>query len=371
MVDLSRARISPGSADEISPMNNNDSKPRIGGVRKGRRKTALTGGRSTLLNEEDALAKVTWLYYHRKLTQQQIAEELGISRPTVIRLLRQASESGLVTVSLRLDILRRMDIAQEMAQRFGLKEVFIVPTSKRDTESDVIRAVGRTGALYLETNIKPDQILTICWGRMMYEVASALTEKPVSGLVVAQSFGGLNSGESFNPSRVTSLVGEKLHARVYHLYVPAMVATRELRDVLLADSGIHAALEVARHASIFMAGIGKVENTATILETGFFDISTIDRLRARGAVGDISGRYFDIHGKRILGDIEDRIIGLTWEDLERLENVAAVACGQDKTQAILGALRTGILDYLIIDDRTALEVMNSDGPSRQPLNEAH
>jgi deoxyribonucleoside regulator len=108
-----------------------------------------------------------------------------------------------------------------------------------------------------------------------------------------------------------------------------------------------------------MAGIGKVENTATILETGFFDISTIDRLRARGAVGDISGRYFDINGKRILGDIEDRIVGLTWEDLEQLENVAAVACGQSKTQAILGALRTGILDYLIIDDRTALEVMKS------------
>ena len=341
-------------------MNNNDAEPPIRVARKGRGKTALAGARSTLLNEEDALAKVTWLYYHRKLTQQQIAEELGISRPTVIRLLRQASAQGLVTVTLRLDILRRMDIALEMAQRFGLKEVFIVPTSKRDSESDVIRAVGRTGALYLETNIKPDQILTICWGRMMYEVASALAEKPVSGLVVAQSFGGLNSGESFNPSRVTSLVGEKLHARVYHLYVPAMVATKELRDVLLADSGIHAALEVARHASIFMAGIGKVENTATILETGFFDISTIDRLRARGAVGDISGRYFDIQGKRILGDIEDRIIGLTWEDLEQLEKVAAVACGQDKTQAILGALRTGILDYLIIDDCTALEVMNSN-----------
>jgi DNA-binding transcriptional regulator LsrR (DeoR family) len=47
------------------------------------------------------------------------------------------------------------------------------------------------------------------------------------------------------------------------------------------------------------------------------------------------------------------------EYLEQLENVAAVACGQSKTQAILGALRTGILDYLIIDDRTALEVMKS------------
>jgi deoxyribonucleoside regulator len=55
-------------------------------------------------------------------------------------------------------------------------------------------------------------------------------------------------------------------------------------------------LDVARQASIFMAGIGKVESSATILQTGFFDLSTIDRLRARGAVGDISGRYFDTTG---------------------------------------------------------------------------
>src|ERR1700746_4112410 len=156
-------------------MNHDHALPWIRGAKKGRRKTALTGARTTLLHEEDALSKGTWLYYHRKLTQHQIAEELGISRPTVIRLLRQASEKGLVTVTLRLDILRRMDIASEMAQRFGLKEVFIVPTSKIDGESDVIRAVGRTGALYLETNIRPDQILTICWGRMLYEVASPLT----------------------------------------------------------------------------------------------------------------------------------------------------------------------------------------------------
>jgi DNA-binding transcriptional regulator LsrR (DeoR family) len=41
----------------------------------------------------------------------------------------------------------------------------------------------------------------------------------------------------------------------------------------------------------------------------------------------------------IQGDVEDRIIGLSWEDLAGLENVVAVACGSEKTEAILGALR--------------------------------
>ncbi len=342
-------------------MDQDDSYPILGGRKRGRKKTALGSARTPLLDDRNALAKVAWLYHHRKLTQQQIAEELGLSRPTVMRLLKQATDEGLVTISLRLDILRCLEISDRMSKKFGLKETFVVPTSKTDSESDVMRAVGKTGALYLETNLKADQILTIAWGQMMFEVARALSDKPVSGLVVAQSFGGLNSGESFNPSRVTSLVGEKLHARVYHLYVPAVVATRELRAVLLADPGIGAALDIARQASTFMAGIGKVESNATIMQTGFFDISTIDQLRARGAVGDISGRYFDIKGNRILGDVEDRLIGLTWDDLQKLQNVVAVVCGRDKTAAILGALRTGLLDYLIIDDRTLAEVEEADG----------
>src|SRR3954447_15377272 len=103
-------------------MENNQIRPKISGAKRGRKPTALKGARSTLLGEEDALARVTWLYHHRKLTQEQIARELGLSRPTIVRLLRQATEKGLVTVSLRLDVLRRIQTSIQLAERFGLRE---------------------------------------------------------------------------------------------------------------------------------------------------------------------------------------------------------------------------------------------------------
>src|ERR1700751_189851 len=115
-------------------------------AKRGRRKITPT----VLLGQKDTLAKTTWLYHHQNLTQQQIADELGLSRPTVVRLLRQALEQGLVTVSLRSDLLRRMELSVELAQRFGLQEVFIVPTSAAHSEADIRRAVGEMGALYLE-----------------------------------------------------------------------------------------------------------------------------------------------------------------------------------------------------------------------------
>jgi len=322
-------------------------------AKRGRRKTTPT----VLLGQKDTLAKATWLYHHQKLTQQQIADELGLSRPTVVRLLRQALEQGIVTVSLRLDVLRQMELSTRLAMRFELQEAFIVPTSVGHTEADTLRAVGEMGALYLENNIQPNQVLTIAWGKTLLEVARALSDNPVKGAMIAQSLGGLNSGHTFNPYGVASLLGEKFHAPVYQLYVPVIVASKELRDLFMSDPGVQATLAVARLASLCMVSVGKVDHSATVVQTGFLDASTIDQMRVRGAVGDISGRYFDINGKRILGDVDDRIMALSWEDFQSLKNIVAVVCGLDKKNAILGALRTGLIRRLIIDDQTALALL--------------
>src|ERR1700745_3107096 len=132
------------------PINQINSPGKPKRARKGRRKATPT----LLLGLKDTLTKATWLYHHQKLTQQQVADELGLSRPTVVRLLRQALEEGIVTVSLRLDVLSQMELSTRLAKRFGLREVFIVPTSVEHTEADVLRAVGEMGALYLENNIQ-------------------------------------------------------------------------------------------------------------------------------------------------------------------------------------------------------------------------
>ena len=326
-------------------------------AKRGRRKITP----ANLLGPMNTLARATWLYYHQKLTQQQVAHELGLSRPTVVRLLRQALDEGIVTFTLRPDLLQRMELATGIARRFGLREVFVVPTSVEHTEADVLRAVGEMGALYLENNLQVNQVITLTWGKTLLQVARALSDHPVKGAVIAQTLGGLNTGHAINPYRVASLFGEKLHASVHHLYVPVLVASKELRELFLSDPGVQATLAVARLAAVTLVSVGKVDHGATVVQTGLLNASVIDRLRARGAVGDISGHYFDIQGKRIRGDVDDRMMALSWEDFQRLSNVVAIVCGLDKRDAILGALRTGLVHRLIIDDQTALALVEADG----------
>jgi len=319
----------------------------------------------------DPTITAAWLYYHHDFTQADIAKELGVSRATVANLLTRAKDDGLVTVSLRPDLLSRLTYARELRTRFNLSEVYLVPTPENMLEDEVQRSLGQAAALYLENALKPGEVLGTAWGATMLEVARALKGTPVEGLVVAQSLGSLNSGEGFNPIRVAALMAEKLEARVYHLYVPAVVESVEVKDILLRDRTIRAALEMARSASRLILGVGKVAHNATVVRAGFLDVQTMDELGAKGAVGDLSWRYFDLQGQPVVVEADERIVGLSWDDLHKIRPVIAVAGGPDKAHAVLGALRTGCLDVLITDERVARKVLSLDKADALRLESGH
>lgn len=308
----------------------------------------------------DPTIMAAWLYYHEGMTQAEVAEVLKVSRPSVANMLARAREAGIVQISVRPDYLASLTLSRKMREHFGLEQVIVVPTPPGADTIAVHRSLGKAGAAYLESSVQPGEILVTAWGAAMLEVALALSHKPIPGLRLAQSLGGVSAADHFNPTRVASLMGEKLEAQVYHLYVPCMVESREVRDILLRDRGISSAFEVARSANRAMIGIGKVASDATVVRAGFMSAMQMEALRARGAVGDVMGRFFDIEGRPVQSELNERIMALTLDDLQRIERVIAVAGGSEKVEAILGALRSPYIDVLIVDERTANAVTELD-----------
>ena len=49
----------------------------------------------------DTLINAAWLYYHEELNQAEIAKYLHIPRTTVVKLLAEARDSGVVNISMR------------------------------------------------------------------------------------------------------------------------------------------------------------------------------------------------------------------------------------------------------------------------------
>lgn len=314
----------------------------------------------------DSMISAAWLYYHNNLTQAEIAKQFDVSRPAVANLLARARAEGLVTISLRPDLLSRLTLADEMRNRFGLDDVYVVPVPQGASALETHQALGKAGAMLLEKTMQPGEVLATAWGVTVLEVARALSGKKIEGTMLAQAIGCANSGESFNPIRLASIMGEKLGARVYHLPLPAVVASVQAKEILFEDRGIRSCFEMARNASRAMIGIGKVASDATVVSAGFFDPVMIDELRAKGAVGDISCRYFDINGKPVITEFDSRVISLGFDDLRNINPVIAVAGGEDKVPAILGAMRTQCINILIIDEATARRVISLDRKTTTP-----
>jgi dihydroxyacetone kinase-like protein len=74
-------------------------------------------------------------------------------------------------------------------------------------------------------------------------------------------------------------------------------------------------------------------------------------------VGDIGARYFDAQGMPVECDVNDRVVGLTLDELRRVPLRIVAAGGRDKDRAIHAALRTGLISVLVTDAGTASRVL--------------
>jgi DNA-binding transcriptional regulator LsrR (DeoR family) len=90
-----------------------------------------------------------------------------------------------------------------------------------------------------------------------------------------------------------------------------------------------------------------------MVRSGCFSIDELRRLRAAGAVGDVLGNYVDVHGRRMESPETARLVGLGIDELRAIETVVVVVSESEKPFAILGVLRTGIVDVLVVNESNA------------------
>ena len=84
--------------------------------------------------EENLIAKSAWYYYVGGLTQQNIADKLGVSRIHVMRLLDTARQNGVINFRIREDSIRRFDIEKKLTDIWGLSDVFVAPSPAKGME---------------------------------------------------------------------------------------------------------------------------------------------------------------------------------------------------------------------------------------------
>ena len=301
------------------------------------------------------LVKVARSYYEDGLNQDAITARLGLSRSKVSRLMAQARQMGIVQISVVEPDELFLDVESRLEERFGLQEALVVETQPADSQGHVSRAVGSAAAGYLARAISRRGTLGMCWGDTLRHMVSNLTPQRHPNAQVVQIIGGIGQPDAeVHATELCRSMARALDCRLTLLPVPGIVADQRTREALLSDVHVQRAVEAFDDLDIAFVGIGApTRDSVTMRDGSIITRTELDGLLRRGAVGDIALRYYDTSGQCIESDINDRIIGMTLEQIKQVPKVVGVSGGPQKVAAIAAALRGGIVNVLITDSVTA------------------
>jgi DNA-binding transcriptional regulator LsrR (DeoR family) len=303
------------------------------------------------------LSKVSTLYYLRDQTQQEIAERLRLSRPAVSRLLRDAQTHGIVQITISPPRGLHIDLESRLEEQYGLGVVRIVATDPGTSPDLIRRQIGSAAASFLSRTVHPGDTIGLAWGTTLSAMVQSMAPMATDGVHVVQTLGGIGppAAEAYAAELVRRLA-QLLGAQPVLFPVPGVVATTEVRDVLRNDPHVQTALRYFDRLDTVYVGIGAIDTNPVLNDGHSLPPGTLESLAAAGAVGDIALRFFDAAGAPVRSALDERILGITTEQLRQAPRVVAVAGGPGKADAIHAALKADIVDVLITDQDTAEEL---------------
>jgi DNA-binding transcriptional regulator LsrR (DeoR family) len=308
-------------------------------------------------SSSDLLVRIASLYYLNNETQESIAARLGLSRQKVQRYLKKAHDEGIVEIRIHPSSAETNDLAEEIRDRFQLRDVLVAPAHPNPHAQR--KAVAQEAAQFMEGFLKGGMVVAVGMGRNTGEVPNYFNpSKAIDCTFVAAMGGSPKVDLRINPNEICRSLAEKSGGKAEILYAPAFVESSEMRSLLVQQETIRNTLDLAKRADVALVGIGGTDDACVLVKSGSFSVYQVRQLRNDMAVGDLLGNYFDIYGNLISSDLYGRLIGLTIKDLERTETVIALVSESNKTTSILGALRTGIVDILIVDASNARGVLS-------------
>lgn len=300
------------------------------------------------------------LYYIHNMTMDAIASRLGVSRATVSRLLKSARESGMVQIRLDDSFRTRSELERRIGERYKVR-VTLVNVRADATPIARMSQVARTAASLLDSLIDDGTLLGVAWGSTVTEVSRHLPRRPLTGVKIVQLNGAGNAHHSGIPY-LGSLLGQlasAYEAQTVHFPVPAFFDYAETKEAMWRERSVQAGLRVQQSVDLALFGVGAFGGPipSHVYSGGYFDAEEQHRLRELGVVGDMCTILLREDGSWADLELNKRASGPTPKELARIPRRICVASGTHRVRALRGALRTGAITDLVLDDALAKALM--------------
>ncbi len=289
-------------------------------------------------------ASIARRYYLDGRSKLEIAEEFGLSRFKVARLIEAARSSGLVRIEIghkgRIDV----DLSARVQARFGLAHAVVVDTTE-DTDESVRKHLGQVAAELLAELVGPDDVLGVAWSRSVGAMARALPR--LAAVPVVQLTGAITMPDGDEGSiDIVRDVARAAGGPAYVFYAP----------FTLPDAATAATLRNQREVALTLGQLPKVTKAVVGIGAWAPGQSTLydtareherRQLRRLGVCAEISGVFLSADGEAVRTELTERMIGIDAEQMRTIPEVIAISYGTAKVAAVLAALRSGLIEGLV------------------------
>jgi deoxyribonucleoside regulator len=299
----------------------------------------------------ETVLKIARMRYDQRLSPGEIAQAEGVSESTISRTLKLAMDLGFIDIQVTPAGWRDFGLEQRLVERLGLVTALVV--QNRDP-TEPFGPLPRVVAASIEERLAPGTVLGVSDGETVAAIAAAVRRGKSSDIDVVSMIGGIGSPQVHTHStEICREFASHTGGRAWQMPAPAVVENTESAASLMGVGLVRAVFTTMARTSIALVGVGAMSPRAAVFSHGMIDPAEIDTIKAQGAVGSICARFYDIDGRPIASEFDDRTMAISLANLARVPLRIGAAVGASKITAIRAAIRGGLINALGTDTATA------------------
>ncbi len=305
------------------------------------------------MNSRDDLIKVANYYYVQKMSQQEIADKLMVSRQKVSRMLKLAEEQNIVEIRINDYERSSAKFEDKLKQLLGLEQVYIV-----DTEDPIL--ISERAIEYVERYVFCGINIGVTFGHTLSQLCKSSIRSEKRSINIIQMVGGFNmsTNNSSKPDVIADCFARIMGGESYCLYIPAIIDNLYLKELIYKEEQFKPMLGMLKKIDIALLTIGSMEDhpNNVLVRDQYLRKSDLEHLRSQGAIGDVCLHFFNRNGEIVDKEFDKRLIGYV-EDVKAIKTRIGLSYGIHKVEPIIGACRGKFINHLVTNLSTAREIV--------------
>ena len=296
-------------------------------------------------------AAIARRYYLEGRTRVEIAEEFGLSRFKVARLLEEALESGMVEITIHDPGAIDVGLSTDLQRKYSLQHAYVVSAESRNADERV-EVVAKATAELLQSILRDGDVIGVDCGRTITRTAPYLSSLPKCDVV---QLTGLAGGLTSNGADLARRISEVTGGRSWPLYAPYVVADARTAASLASTPQIQDAFANHSRVTCGLVSVGGWNPDASQVYTSVSEDEAAALYR-EGVRAETCGLLLDAEGRRIAG-LDERRMGITEDGLRAIPTVVAISAGTAKIEATRAVLLSGLVSAIVTDTEVAAAVL--------------